>query len=236
MTTSSSITARPTVTLKLATSLDGRIATRTGESQWITCEQSRAQTHKLRAAHDAIIVGSGTVLADDPMLTARSDPPPAVQPLRIVADGRFRTPLTSKLVQTAHESPVAICVGVDIDDAQFDDYIRAGVEIWETPIAPMGGVSVTGVLSKCAEAGIDSLFLEGGGRLASSFLRAGVVDRIEWFRAPIILGGDGLDAVASLGLEYLSEAPVFTRTELRESGPDVWESYILADRPEEKSE
>lgn len=219
--------ARPMVTLKIATSLDGRIATRTGRSQWITSPEARRQTHLLRARHDAIIVGSGTVLADDPMLTARCEPPATRQPFRIVADGRLRTPLTARLVKTATEFQTALCVGMDVEDARHDDYLRAGVEIWEIPIAPFGGVSVTGVLSRCAEEGLESLFLEGGGRLAASFLRAGVVDRIEWFRAPIILGGDAVACVGDIGVDHLNEAPRFSRTDLRACGPDIWESYEL---------
>ncbi|MBB36196.1 MAG: riboflavin biosynthesis protein RibD [Hirschia sp.] len=230
MTGASAIPARPAVTLKLATSLDGKIATRTGQSQWITGAEARAETHKLRAAHSAIMVGSGTVLADNPMLTARCDPPAERQPKRIIADGRLRTPLSSCLVQTANENPVVLCVGVDIDDRRFDDYMRAGVEVWETQISPMGGVSVSGMLSRCSEEGIDSVFLEGGGQLAASFLRAGMVDRIEWFRAPMILGSDGLACTAQIGVDELADAAVFKRTGVRECGPDLWESYVAVDK------
>ena len=223
---------RPSVTMKLATSLDGRIATRTGESQWITCAESRAQTHHLRAAHDAIIVGVGTVLADDPMLTARTDPPQQVQPLRLVADSNLRTPLDSKLVLSARETPLALCVGVDVDDARFDDYLRKGVMIWETQIAPMGGVSVGGILSRCAEEGVESLFVEGGGQLAASFLKASAVDRIEWFRAPVLLGSDALASTASLGIDQLDEALRFKRLEVKTTGSDIWETYVF-DREKE---
>ena len=217
---------RPRVTLKLATSLDGRIATRAGESQWITSAESRAQTHKLRAQHDAIIVGIGTALADDPMLTARTDPPTDVQPLRLVADSNLRTPLSSKLVNTARQTPVALCVGVDVDDARFDDYLRKGVMIWETQIAPMGGVSIGGILARCADEGVESLFVEGGGQLAASFLKAQCVDRLEWFRAPTLLGSDALACTASLSVDQLDEAFSFTRVDVKTSGSDIWESYV----------
>ncbi len=221
--------ARPNVTLKIATSLDGRIATASGQSQWITSEVSREHVQSLRASHDAILVGSQTAIADNPMLTARTDPPPARQPVRIVADSRLRTPLESKLVTTTDQARTVLAVGVDVDEVHYDPYEDAGADVWVLPIAPLMGVSVNGLLSRAHEDGIRSILLEGGGRLAASFLRAGVVDRIEWFRAPIIIGGDGLPCVAEFGLDDLAAAPSFKRTSLQESGPDIWESYERPD-------
>ena len=224
---------RASVTLKIATSLDGRIATSTGESQWITGPESRECVHKLRATHSAIIVGADTALADDPMLTARTTPPTATQPVRIVADSRLRTPLTSKLATTTGEARTVLASGLDIEEDAERPFLALGVEVWSLPIAPAGGVSVTAISSRCAEEGLDTLFIEGGGRLAASFLQAGLIDRIEWFRAPIILGGDGLPCVATLGLEALAEAPKFRRESIQESGADIWETYVAISQDQE---
>jgi len=220
---------RPTVTLKLATSLDGRIATKSGESKWITGEASRAEVHRLRAAHDAIIVGSETVLADDPELSARTDPPSTKQPLRVVADSRGRIPGSAKLFSTLEIGPVAIATLEETDlDAKGWPSTR-GLQFWMLPAEPGGGsVSLTELLAAAERAGVASLMVEGGGTLAASFVRLGLVDSIEWFRAPILLGGDGRPCLGALGLDVLRDAPGFTRTGVRELGPDLWESYVRA--------
>jgi diaminohydroxyphosphoribosylaminopyrimidine deaminase / 5-amino-6-(5-phosphoribosylamino)uracil reductase len=214
------------VTLKLATSLDGRIATRSGESKWITGEAARAETHRLRALHGAIIVGSGTALADGPELTARTDPPPARQPLRIIADGRGRLPASARIFSTLDRGPVAIATQetTDLDACAWP--ARRGVEYWMLAPGPDGrGVDVRELVERVSGAGATSLMVEGGGELAASFLSAGLVDCIEWFRAPILLGGDARPCLGGLGLEMLADAPTFTRTEVRALGPDLWERY-----------
>lgn len=216
--------ARPSVTLKLATSLDGRIATASGESQWITGVLARAAGHKLRSEHGAVLVGSGTVLADDPELTVRSNPPVAVQPLRIVADSRTRTPPTAKLFLTVDKGPVAFAT---LETANLDHWPSTrGLQFWMLPPDPVtGSLSLPDLLDSAARAGVKTLMVEGGGEIAAAFVRAGLVDRIEWFRAPVLLGGDGRACLGGLGLAKLLEAPTYTRTGLRELGPDVWESY-----------
>ncbi len=204
---------RPSVTLKLATSLDGRIATASGESKWITGEAARLEGHRLRAAHDAILVGVGTVLADDPELTARLPGRPVDQPLRVVLDSRLRTPATAKIVQgdslilTAAE-PTAVG--------------QARVEQVE---APDGRPSPEAALRAIRRAGAASVLIEGGGQVAASFLRAGLVDRLEWFRAPILLGGEGRSCVAALALAKLADAPKFRRLSAEPLGDDLWERY-----------
>lgn len=217
---------RPTVTLKLATSLDGRIALANGQSQWITGEAARAEVHRLRAAHDAIIVGSETVLADDPLLTARLDPAPEKQPLRIVADSRGRTPPTAMLFSTLEVGPVAIATLETTDlDAKGWPSTR-GLQFWMLPAGEgSSSISLPAMMESATRAGITSMMIEGGGQLAAAFIRASLVDRIEWFRAPILLGGDGRPCLGDLGLTVLSNAPAFTRTAVRELGPDLWESY-----------
>ena len=219
-------TARPAITLKLATSLDGRIALANGESKWITGAEARLEAHKLRAAHDAIIVGSETVLADDPELTARLDPMPEKQPLRIVADGRGRLSPNAKIFRTVSLGPVAIATleTTDLDALGWPS--ERGLQYWMTPPdLATGHLAISGILEAATRARVVSLIVEGGGQLAASFMRAGVVDRIEWFRAPIVLGGDARPCLGSLGLEKLGAAPTYQRISVKEVGADLWESY-----------
>ena len=219
-------TARPAITLKLATSLDGRIALANGESKWITGAEARLEAHKLRAAHDAIIVGSETVLADDPELTARLDPMPEKQPLRIVADGRGRLSPNAKIFRTVSLGPVAIAT---LETTALDAIgwpSTRGLQYWMTPPdLATGHLAISGILEAATRARVLSLMVEGGGQLAASFMRAGVVDRIEWFRAPIVLGGDARPCLGGLGLEKLGAAPTYQRISVKEVGADLWESY-----------
>jgi diaminohydroxyphosphoribosylaminopyrimidine deaminase/5-amino-6-(5-phosphoribosylamino)uracil reductase len=219
--------SRIQVTLKLATSLDGRIATASGNSKWITGEEARAEAHRLRASHDAVLVGSGTVLADDPELTARTSPPPAQQPLRIVADARGRTPLDAKLFQTLDKAPLAIAVS-SMAAGQKYTAVRGNFEVWGVIDGTWKGpgVSPAALLDTARQRGLATLMIEGGGQLAASFVKAGLVDRIEWFRAPILLGNDGLPGLGGLGLEKVVDAPTFVRTRVKEVGADLWESYV----------
>jgi diaminohydroxyphosphoribosylaminopyrimidine deaminase/5-amino-6-(5-phosphoribosylamino)uracil reductase len=223
-------TARPAITLKLATSLDGRIALANGESRWITGAEARLEAHKLRAAHDAIIVGSETVLADDPELTARLDPMPEKQPLRIVADGRGRLSPNAKIFRTVSLGPVAIATleTTDLDALGWPS--ERGLQYWMTPPdLATGHLAISGILEAATRARVVSLMVEGGGQLAASFMRAGVVDRIEWFRAPIVLGGDARPCLGGLGLEKLVSAPTYQRISVKEVGADLWESYERKD-------
>lgn len=201
------------VTLKLATSLDGRIATADGESRWITGEAARLEGHRLRAGHDAILVGVETVLKDDPELTARLPGRSVDQPLRVVLDSRLRTPETAKLagantliLTTDEPRPVG---GAEVRRVEAED----------------GRPAISAVLKALKAAGVASVLIEGGGQVAAAFLRAGAVDRLEWFRAPILLGGEGRPCVAALALAKLAEAPKFRRLGVEPVGDDLWESY-----------
>ncbi|HPE49365.1 MAG TPA: RibD family protein, partial [Hyphomonas sp.] len=208
------------VTLKLATSLDARIALADGTSQWITSSESRAKAHELRAAHDAVLVGIGTVLADDPLLTARTVPLPKTQPVRIVADSSGRTPIGSRLVQSVSSGRVVVAT-----NGQPQDILeRSGVEIWRCG----NGIrmDVHALLRRAAAEGIGSILLEGGGTLAASFIRAGVVDEIAWFVAPILIGGDGLPALGGLGLTELSAATRWKPVATERIGDDVLNTYV----------
>lgn len=215
---------RPSVTLKIATSLDGRIALSNGVSQWITGSESRARVHQMRAEHDAVLVGVGTVLADDPLLTARTVPAPKRQPVRIVADSLARTPATGRLVSSLSVGPV-ILAAAQPDSERVSALEAKGVKIWRCGDVS-GQVSVTRLLDHCATAGVSSVFLEGGGKLAASFIKAGLVDRIEWFRAPLLIGGDGLPAIAALGLNEMSAAPRWRPDATVRIGDDELTTYV----------
>lgn len=201
------------VTLKLATSLDGRIATASGESQWITGEAARLEGHRLRAAHDAILVGIETVLHDDPELTARLPGRSVDHPLRVVLDSRLRTPQTAKV---AGENTLILT-------ATAPRTIGAAKVV--QVVAKDGRPTIPGVLKALEVAGATSLLIEGGGQVAASFLRANAVDALEWFRAPILLGGEGRPCVAALALAKLADAPKFRRLGVEPVGDDLWERY-----------
>jgi diaminohydroxyphosphoribosylaminopyrimidine deaminase/5-amino-6-(5-phosphoribosylamino)uracil reductase len=215
---------RPHVTLKLATSLDGRIATATGESRWITGEASRAEVQKLRAAHDAVLVGSATVTADDPELLARTTPPPKRQPVRVVLDTEFSIPARGRLFDTLDRATLLVIGAADGDAARRAALEAAGARTAGVARGPLG-TDAEAALGLMLEHGIERVLCEGGGQLAASLIAAEVVDRIEWFRAPIVLGAEGRSGVAALALSSLADAPQFKRVALRELGPDIWESY-----------
>jgi diaminohydroxyphosphoribosylaminopyrimidine deaminase/5-amino-6-(5-phosphoribosylamino)uracil reductase len=208
------------VTLKVATSIDGRIALADGTSQWITGSESRARVHQMRAEHDAILVGIGTVLADDPLLTARTLPLPKEQPIRIVADSQGRTPVGSRLVQSVSSGRVIVATA----GRQQDILSASGVEIW--PCGNGTRMDVKTLLNTAEAAGVEKLFLEGGGTLAAAFIRAGLVDVIHWFRAPILIGGDGLAAMGALGLESLGAASRWRATATERIGNDTLDTYL----------
>lgn len=209
------------VTLKLATSLDGRIATAAGESRWITGAAAREAVHRLRAEHDAVVIGIETALADDPELTVRLPEAVGRQPARVVLDSRQRLPLTSKLVKTAREIPTLV-VAASAPDAGL---IAAGVRVLHLHAAGDKHPDIRSVSDALAGVGLTRLFVEGGGQVAASFLRAGLVDALEWFRAPILIGGEGRPGVGALTVAALAEAPHFRRVEVREVGDDLWERY-----------
>lgn len=217
---------RPLVTLKLATSLDGRIATRSGESKWITGETARSWGHAIRARHDAVMVGIGTALADDPELTVRLSGLEGRKPVRVVVDSRLRLPLTSRLVRTAARIPTWVVTqkgGTDATRARA--FTDCGVELLEVAAGPQGEMPIAAVLEALAGKGLTRVMVEGGARLAASLVRAGLVDRVEWFRAGLLLGGDGLPATMPFGLTALADAPRFERVSVRQAGEDVLESY-----------
>lgn len=218
--------SRPQVTLKIATSMDGRIALSNGVSQWITNSDSRARVHRMRADHDAVLVGVGTVLADDPLLTARTVPPPPRQPVRIVADSQLRTPVHARLLASQGLGKVVLA-SAGPATGYPDGAEKGGPEIWVVP-GEDGKVSPQRLLDRCAVEGLSRVFLEGGGKLAASFIKSELVDTIQWFRAPILIGGDGLPAVAALGLSEMPDAPRWRTAATERIGDDTLETYVRA--------
>jgi diaminohydroxyphosphoribosylaminopyrimidine deaminase / 5-amino-6-(5-phosphoribosylamino)uracil reductase len=219
---------RPLITLKLAMSLDGRIATRTGESRWITGEAARARAHLLRAQHDAVMVGSGTVLADDPLLNVRLPGLARHAPLRIVLDGRMRLPLTSALVAGARKTPTWLVTLEGGDRHRRHAYEDSGVEVIEVPAGEEGVIDLKPMLQSLAAKGLTRILAEGGARLAAALLREHLVDRLAIFRAASLIGGDGLPAAAGFGLDRLAEQPLFQPEETVWLGTDRLETYRRA--------
>ncbi len=219
--------ARPLVTLKIASSLDGRSATHEGQSQWITGERARNRGHLLRATHDAIMVGSATAVVDDPQLTCRLPGLGTRSPVRIVADGRLRLPLTSKLVRDAHKIPVWILTLPQGDAARRKAFEDCGVTLIDVAPGEGGVMDMRDALEKIAARGVTRLLVEGGARLAASLMRARLIDRIEWFQSPKVIGGDGYPAIAGLGVKHVEKAPVFALRELISLGEDSLASYVL---------
>jgi diaminohydroxyphosphoribosylaminopyrimidine deaminase/5-amino-6-(5-phosphoribosylamino)uracil reductase len=217
--------ARPHVTLKLATSLDGRIATASGESRWITGEASRAEVQLMRARVDAVMIGSGTARTDDPELLARTDPPPVKQPMRVVLDSTLTLAARGRLFASLDRAPLMV-IGANGADAGALE--AAGARAVTVAASTSGGVDVGAALEWLAGQGVRSVLVEGGGKLAASLIAAGCVDRLEWMRAPIVLGAEGRPAVATLSLARLADAPAWKRVAVRELGPDLWESYERA--------
>lgn len=217
-------TGRPLFALKLATSLDGRIATATGESRWITGGEARRHGHLLRATHDAILVGAGTAQADDPELTCRLPGLERASPLRILLDSRLRLSDDSRLVASAGTVPVLVLHGPDAPDARKAALREAGVELAEVAAGP-GGLDPDAVGRALGDRGLTRVLVEGGAAVAASFLRAGLVDRIHWYRAGLVIGGDGLAAVGPLGVAALAATPRYVRQAMRELGQDVLETW-----------
>ncbi len=209
------------VTLKLATSLDGRIATATGESRWITGESARYAVHALRAEHDAVLIGIETALADDPELTVRLEGHAGASPARVVLDSRQRLPAEGRLARTAREVPTYV-ISTEPPAAALVD---TGVRVLQVKAVGDGRPELGATVEALAAEGLSSLFVEGGGQVAASFLRCGLVRRLEWFRAPILLGGEGRPCVGAMALQALADAPRFRRVSVEMLGEDLWERY-----------
>jgi diaminohydroxyphosphoribosylaminopyrimidine deaminase / 5-amino-6-(5-phosphoribosylamino)uracil reductase len=214
------VTGRPLVTLKLATSLDGKVATATGETRWISGPQSRQLVHRWRADADVVAVGIGTALADDPVLTARDVVGEFRQPVRVVFDGTARVPLHGALIAGAADVPVVIYTGQEADPARISALRDAGAEVVVLPGA--GAERIGHALDDLGRRDVQSMFLEGGPTLAEAFLAAGAVDRVAWFVAPILIGGAAAPgALGGGGLGPLADVPRLAGLTVERVGDDV---------------
>ncbi len=216
---------RPLVTLKIASTLDGRIALASGESRWITGEASRARVHLMRAQHDAILVGSGTAIADDPELTCRLPGLGDRHPVRIVLDRDLSLPLTAKLVASAAAHPTWVVVGPDVAALRGAAHRAAGVELVEAGLDRDGRLDLAAVMAELGRRGLTRVLVEGGSRLSTALMAHDLVDRLAWFRSPGIIGGDGVPAASPLSLARLAEMPRFQRIAVETLGEDLLESY-----------
>ncbi len=211
---------RPSFTLKCATTLDGKIALASGQSKWITGPEARKSGHRLRAKYDAILVGVGTVLADDPSLTCRLDGVKNQNPVRIVLDSALKTPVTANVVKD--EAPTLIFTHSASDEGAS---YPPSVEV----VVVDSTRDVAGLAEQLARRGLNSILIEGGAQVAASFVAAGMVDRIEHFVAGKVIGQDGLDALGPLSLASLGESPHFMLQRMKPVGSDMLASYVKAE-------
>ena len=221
---------RPLVTLKVAASLDGRVATASGNSKWITGPAARGLGHMLRATHDAIAVGAGTVAADDPALTCRLPGLLDRSPVRVVFSSGDRVDASSKLVKDAGNPPTWIVVSAAAKGPHRKSMEKSGVEIVDVGDGTEAKIEIKAALAGLAGRGVTRLLVEGGPRLATAFLRAGLVDRIAWFSAPRILGGDALPALAGLGIERVADGVALDCVETIAIGDDMLQVFNVAKR------
>lgn len=215
----------PWVTVKLGVTLDGCIATRGGESRWITGPGARQVVQRMRAEHDAILVGIGTVLADDPGLRSALPGFEDRPRWRVVADSALRTPLGSQLVRHAATHPLILLAAPDADPDRASALQAAGAAVLRLPRDADGRLDLAAGLRALKEVGITTILNEGGSQLAGALLRAGLVDRLAWHRAPILLGDSGLPALQGLGIERLADAIHLRLLARQEYEDDVLETY-----------
>ncbi|MDE2911302.1 MAG: bifunctional diaminohydroxyphosphoribosylaminopyrimidine deaminase/5-amino-6-(5-phosphoribosylamino)uracil reductase RibD [Paracoccaceae bacterium] len=217
---------RPHVTLKLAATLDGRIATATGESRWITGSPARRRSHWLRARHDAILVGRRTVESDDPSLDVRLDGLEDRSPVRVIFDSRLRASTVSTLARTAGKTPLWICHTAQAPPEVKTCWRDIGARTLEVPASATGTVDPGAALANLAKQGLTLVLCEGGGALAASLLRAGLVDCILLFSAGAAVGEEGKPAIGQMGLERLPEAPRFRLSGHVEIAGDLMSRWV----------
>jgi diaminohydroxyphosphoribosylaminopyrimidine deaminase / 5-amino-6-(5-phosphoribosylamino)uracil reductase len=211
---------RPIFTWKAATSLDGRIATQSGDSKWITGEKARQYGHLLRAQHDAIMIGSETALHDDPSLACRLPGMADRSPIRIVLSSRLRISTSSQLVKTASDIPTLIYT-LDTDLDRRGALEATGVTVKTARSDENGRISIPDVAADLAQQGLTRVLLEGGGTLAASFLTADLINRIYWFTAGKLIGSEGRPALGETNIDRLIQSPAFTRRSICVMGPDI---------------
>lgn len=218
-------TGKPYVVMKYAMTLDGKIAARTGASQWITGETARAHVHGLRGRYAAVLAGIGTVLADDPLLNCRAEN--AHQPFRVICDSRLRIPLDSQLCRTADRFPTAVaCARTDSEKQKALE--RLGVQVWQLPDSAGARVNLQALTQKLGETGLDSVLIEGGGTLHAAALEAGIVNHVSAYIAPKLLGGaDARSPVEGLGAALPDEGAILKNLHITKLEPDLLLDYDI---------
>ena len=214
----------PMLTLKIATSLDGRIATASGESQWITGARARREAHALRARHDAVLVGAGTAREDNPTLTVR-DLGVQQQPVRVVASRYLNVPMPSRLSESTDQAPYWILHGPTAPTERREKARAHGADLIEIASSDGGGLDPAAMLAALADRGVTRVFCEGGGELSAALLNAGLVDDLVVFQAGLALGAEGRPALGAMGIAALAEAKRMTLIQTRSLCPDtmsVW--------------
>lgn len=209
-------TKRPYVVMKYAMTMDGKIATRTGTSRWITGEAARRRVHRDRHRYTAIMAGVGTVLADDPMLNCRIKG--GKNPVRIICDTHLRTPLTSQIVRTAGEIPTILATCAE--PSLYGPYLDAHCQVWTLPERD-GHVDLDALMDRLGNAGIDSVLLEGGGTLNWAALESGIVQRVQAYVAPKLFGGDAKSPVEGQGVALPDQAVALKNTRILRVGEDI---------------
>ncbi|HTE35958.1 MAG TPA: bifunctional diaminohydroxyphosphoribosylaminopyrimidine deaminase/5-amino-6-(5-phosphoribosylamino)uracil reductase RibD [Reyranella sp.] len=219
---------RPLFHLKMATSLDGRIATASGESKWITGGAARADGQRLRATHDAILVGANTVAADDPELTCRLPGLEGYSPVRVVLDSKARMSPGSKLAVSAKRTPVWLLCTPQAPASAREVLQAKGVEVIEVASNEQGRVDARAAARALGDRRLTRVLIEGGGEVAATFLTADLVDRVTSYQAGLLLGADSRSAVGPLALQELGFARRFTLVCSRIAGGDVMETWHRA--------
>ncbi len=215
--------SRPFVTLKLAMSIDGKIATKTGDSKWISNEKSRNYSHKLRKENDAILVGIGTIIKDDPLLNCRLPNYTDVDPVRIILDSHLKISKDSKIIKTADKIPTWIySTEIQNKETQIKNLNPAEIINCQTTNA---GLDLEFILQDLAKRGITRILVEGGSQVATSFLASGLVDRLLVFRAPIIIGNDGIAAISPMNNILLVDAPKLNLKHIQMLDDNILEEY-----------
>lgn len=220
-------TGEPFVVLKSAVSLDGKIATRTGHSQWVTGEKARLKGHELRDTYDAILVGIGTVLADNPVLTTRLPDREGRDPIRIILDSRGRIPIDAEVIKVRSAAPTVVVVSEQAPDDKIGALRAGGVEVWTLPESG-GLIDLKALRKDLGRREITSVLVEGGAQINGSFLNAGLVDKVCWFIAPKFVGGqEAPGAIGGVGIHNMNQAPLLEDIEISRLGEDICiEGYV----------